>query len=241
MTLVPSVDGAPDTFVTFGISSTSRLAKDREWTEWTLSQGREMNSDRALAALMLFNQKAERLKNLSFANKYATSGNRVVIRATNIQSSGSGDLEVKTTRVDDESTDAVVLTLRFFIQDNESCSFRNLSKVYGTEQRLSVLAPEFEHHRSRLNVLLQTASEPQPPKGQFEGTLCLVDILHTFVYGSLAHAADPKKKELFERWMNEPVAEAIFTAAFQRLLMGMIQIIDAVARLNVKAIHILKG
>lgn len=86
--------------------------------------------DRAkfIYALHLFNEKFSKLTHLSFIQALFTGKNSVTIRSTQ-QDDGTTLLETFRTGPSQESTDAFVLTIRFFIQDNEECSLRNLSRL----------------------------------------------------------------------------------------------------------------
>ena len=58
----------------------------------------------------------------------------------------TGNLRPKT-----DDVDSFILTMRFFIQDNEPSSFRDLSKIYNTCPYIK-LKTAFEEYRESLNL-----------------------------------------------------------------------------------------
>ena len=84
-----------------------------------------MDTASIVAALDLFNEKARKLEGLSFTRILASQKTGVTL------SWKEGDpVTIERSGPDDEAIDAFVLTLRFFIQDNESTSLRNLANLY---------------------------------------------------------------------------------------------------------------
>ena len=88
-----------------------------------------MKNSEIIKSLLLFNEKADKLERLSFIEtifKY-DSGASITI---NKRDDGLYDLIQERRGPLEEAIDAFVLTMRFFIQDNEPISFRNLTKLY---------------------------------------------------------------------------------------------------------------
>ena len=144
-------------------------------------------------ALELFNRKVEKLAALSFAQ---------IMRAgysfkTVTDKLGSRVLESQLPPV--EATDAFVLTLRFFLQDNEPTSFRNLAAIYGTLADTDPSRVAFEAHRRNLNSVLDS---PVPfPDGSVP---TLRDYLYVTVYGEAAHSS-PVQRQRYLQWHSHPV------------------------------------
>jgi len=86
-------------------------------------------------ALNLFNEKADKLRNSNFV-KASVENSGVSLSWQEGES-----FQITRTGPTEENVDAFVLTLRFFVQDNERSSFRNISKLY-TDKAIS------EEHRS---------------------------------------------------------------------------------------------
>jgi hypothetical protein len=86
-----------------------------------------MSREEIVSTLKFFNEKADKLRNSNFVkNAVADSG-------INLSWSEGQPAEVLRRGPNQENIDAFVLTLRFFLQDNERSSFRNLSaKIYSS-------------------------------------------------------------------------------------------------------------
>lgn len=90
-----------------------------------------MDVKSATDTLLLFNEKADKLEDLSFTKELENSG---------VTISGKLGQPVQAQRhgPDDESIDAFVLTMRFFVQDNEITSFRNMADLYAHSQSIPI-------------------------------------------------------------------------------------------------------
>jgi len=181
--------------------------------------------------LKLFNEKAQKLQNLSFIKQYEETKNALTITATKEAEPDTFNIEIDSNRANDESIDAVSLTLRFFIQDNEKCSFRNLSKLYEKMEPVAGFKQEYEIYRSYLNDFLNQETQPQPKINEFERPLLFRDVLEVFMYGGLSHANE-KKKVIYDRWMSEQVSCAAYTHIFHSIVSEMIKITSAISEIN---------
>ena len=102
---------------------------------------------------------------------------------------------------DREYVKAVLLTLRFFNQDNEPTSLRNMnSRVQGLpidqilKDRFSKARDNFNHHLKHNPAITYPAGIGADTNG---------DIFDTFLYGEFAHK-NPDKKRRVEAWEKEP-------------------------------------
>lgn len=86
------------------------------------------DEDKIIAAFELFNEKAEELLSSTFLNTLLQVGNNYNL-SVNWESGEEISSFVRTGPSKDEIK-AFVLDLRYFIQDNEKISFRNLKKLY---------------------------------------------------------------------------------------------------------------
>ena len=115
--------------------------------------GVEMLSQEQIAALKLFNEKADKLKRCSFTRLVFEHKSGVSFSATINE-----EIKIERAGPDEEAIDAFALTFRFFIQDNEKSSFRNLDSIYN-EPPLSQLQKEsFAKARRELNDYLDAFS-----------------------------------------------------------------------------------
>ena len=85
----------------------------------------------------------------------------------------------------ERTVEASVLTLRFFIQDNESTSLSNVAKLYSNSDIESQLVARFREIRDQLNFYLDYSSNLSISE---EGPMTQREIFELFIYGDLAHA-----------------------------------------------------
>lgn len=180
-------------------------------------------------ALGLFNEKAEKLANCRFTRT-------VFGQKTGVEVRGERGKPVEVIRwgPDQEAIDAFVLTFRFFIQDNEKSSFRNMAKTYQNLPISDDIKARFAEARRILNEFLD--STPSTSYNIGGETLNHRRILEVFVYGGLAHA-NPKKKRTYDRWMKMSVVCELLITDFVVILAKVMRIIQYVATLNVEAIE----
>jgi hypothetical protein len=188
----------------------------------------------AIEALTLFDEKVDKIYSRSFIKKYEETRNSVSINAT--KNHDGWAIETSFQRADDESVDAIVLTLRFFIQDNEPCSLRNLHKTYNETKEISHLAGLFNESRDRINKIL---SEPAQPQKSQDGIVTHSDILNAFVYGDLSHS-NAKQRDKFSKWQSDPMISAIYTHLFHKIAYEILDICAGISGLNSVALDRLR-
>jgi len=184
----------------------------------------------AIDALRLFNEKARRLEGLSFTKMIfeQPSGINIAARlgeAVKVERTGPGD----------ESVDAFVLTLRFFVQDNEPCSFRNMSKIYESLKIPEQKKKAFEYARNFVNNHLDKKSSYTINNVE----LTRRNIFETFMYGGLSHA-NPDKKQEYNGWMENPILGPLLQNEFIFTLGNLLNAIFYVERLNEEVMKELK-
>ena len=101
---------------------------------------------KAIEALTLFNQKADRLLNSGFLRHLSINGLKVTFRIF-----AHGGEAVESNLPDQELVEAFALNARFLRQDNERGSIRNLAQVYKILPIPIKLKRQFEWTRKRLN------------------------------------------------------------------------------------------
>jgi len=186
-----------------------------------------MKNKDPLDALKLFNEKAEKLKKCSFT--------RLVFKEkSGITFSAKIGEPVKLERrgPNEEAIDAFVLTFRFFIQDNEKSSFRNISKVY---DKLPISQQEkdlFMYARKKLNDLLDSGSIL---KIDNKTLVTKRHILYVFIYGGLSHANERKKK-IFDYWASDSILGPLLQNEFVFILATLMNFIMYIQNLNEEVI-----
>lgn len=192
----------------------------------------------AVYAIELFNEKAEKLSTMRFPRAILSENCGVEISFER-QASPNWSIDVRAQRVDDEAVESLALTIRFFVQDNEPCSIRNLSKIYGSRILLP-LSERFLQLRDYLQAHLEMEAQPQPREG-FEGrTMINNDIFQVFLYGGLAHA-NPVKRRHYLAWRSSEIAWACYSHTFQMVLNILVNTVKEIAVLNKQAIDILSA
>jgi len=166
-----------------------------------------MKNSEIIKLLELFNEKAEKLARLSFVEtifKY-NSGVSIII---NKRDDGLYDLTQERRGPLEEAIDAFVLTIRFFIQDNEPISLRRLAKTYEMAPIEKKLKEEFILLKNQINKYLDSNLSIAININNNEEILTHREILNTIIYGGLSHT-NPKKKKKYDFWMKSPLKAMI--------------------------------
>ncbi|MCH7735999.1 MAG: hypothetical protein IH872_01225 [Chloroflexi bacterium] len=152
-----------------------------------------MHSNPAETTLRLFNEKADKLESLSFTSEIENSGIHI--------SAGFGQpVRVERRGPDEEAIDAFVLTMRFFIQDNEPTSFKNMEDLYSELPVSTELKQRYSEARKKTNEKLDGLT--MVTENRVEITYRYV--FDVFLWGGLAHA-DSRKKIVYDRWAKHSV------------------------------------
>jgi hypothetical protein len=157
--------------------------------------------------LYLFNEKAEKLNRLSFTS--FVRNNTLSFSAW----SRDGQVGFSATGPSEESTDAFVLTLRFFLQDNESISIRNMAQIYSSPLFSTLLVTAMHKRRNDFKTFLDA---PSAVVWQSE-KLTNRRVFDVFLYGGLTHANPSKKKE-WDDWRAEPAIFGILQVNFNNIV-----------------------
>ena len=183
-----------------------------------------MDTASAVAVLSLFNEKSDKLESLSFTEKIAHSG---------VTISGKLGKPVQAERQgpDDESIDAFVLTMRYFVQDNEPTSFRHMAELYSKLSVTPDLVQKFNDARTKTNAGLDKST----PVNLNNEVLTYRAVFDTFLWGGLAHA-NPKKKARYDVWAKNPILFPLLQNEFVFALGILLNMIFFTRALNTAAI-----
>ena len=187
-----------------------------------------MDVESATGALLLFNEKADKLEDLSFTKELENSG---------VTISGKLGQPVQAQRhgPDDESIDAFVLTMRFFVQDNEITSFRNMADLYAQLPVNPDLIQQFNDARDKTNSSLDSLT----PIKLNNASLTYRTIFEVFLWGGLAHA-NPKKKTIYDSWAQNSILFPLLQNEFVFALGVLLNMIFFTRALNKAALGLLK-
>ena len=136
---------------------------------------------------------------------------------------------------DEESIDASILTIRFFIQDNEKCSIRNISKIYDKLEDKIALKKYFIGSRDNLNNFLASATFFNIGGKK----IIRREVLDVFIYGGLSHA-NLQKKKIYDNWMNNPLIKDFLTNEFVYTVSNLIHFILHFKKQNDKLLKMAK-
>jgi len=183
----------------------------------------DMNQTEATKALQLFNEKADKLEGLSFTKGLVDSG---------VTISGKRGEPVQAQRhgPDAESIDAFVLTMRFFVQNNE-ISFNNMAGLYAEMPVDHDLVDKFNDARTKTNA---TLDKPSPIKLN-NAELTYRAIFDVFLWGGLAHA-NPNKKAVYDTWVTNPILFPLLQNEFVYALGILLNMIFFTRALNKAAL-----
>lgn len=190
-----------------------------------------MTQNKDVEALKLFNEKAKKLERLSFTKKILTQPSGV-----KIDFKKETGVKVKRRGPEENSIDAFVLTLRFFVQDNEICSFRNMAKIYEGLPISTDKKKSFNKIRNFVNTFLNKDSPFVFGKRKLKNR----QIFETFMYGGLAHANKEKKKE-HEKWVSDPYLEPLLTNEFVWIMAEILKAIFHAEKVNEQVIKELRS
>jgi hypothetical protein len=189
-----------------------------------------MKNSEIIKLIELFNEKAEKLVRLSFIETMFKYNSGVTIKI-NKRDDGFYDLEQERRGPREEAIDAFILTIRFFIQDNESISLRRLAKIYEMAPIEKKLKAKFILLKNQINEYLNSNSFIVININNKEEMLTHRKILDTIIYGGLSHA-NKKKKIEYDIWMKTPPLKAIIENDFVYSLAILYEDIKSICDLN---------
>lgn len=178
-----------------------------------------------LKAMKLFNDKAKKLNDNTFTTKITSEGFGITISAKKDE-----PVNVEKRFPADESIEAFVLTLRFFIQDNEASSFRNLAKIYLKLPDYRTEKSDFLTVRKQLNDYLDSPDKSLNINENGK-ILTNIEIFNIFLYGGLAHANKDLEKK-YNEWKANPLLYPLLQGEFINIMSNILRSILLVQELN---------
>jgi hypothetical protein len=174
--------------------------------------------------LLLFNENADELEKSSFIRDYEKTA---IVHLYNRQ-----PFIYQSTRFKgptNESIKAFVLTLRLFLQNNESISLDNITKLYAKLSVDDELANGINELNSKINIFLDAISNfyifhTNTASSNLTTYKCVYtyrNLLNIFLYGKLAHTNNKKMRIMYDDLKNRPYftkAEVEFIYALKTYL-----------------------
>ena len=187
-----------------------------------------------LDAMILFNEKVDKLNNNSFTKKMISEGFGVSFYEK------KGELVVEKKLPSDEEIESFVLTIRFFCQNNESSgessSIKKLAdNTYSKLPDYRKEKTEFINARNKLNGYLDSPDESL--KIYDNGKILTPrKIFDTILYGELAHSNKAKRTK-YNEWMVHPIQGPILKTEFVRILSIILSCISSIQEINESLIN----
>jgi len=186
---------------------------------------------RAIDTLRLFQEKVEKLLSMKFVDELRRHSGGAIVDYR--QGKGWDSVFVGPS---EELQDAVILTLRLFMQDNERISIRNTRRLYMESVISSTLRADFAAGADHLNAQLDSHTNISIKEGE---QLSYRDVLYIFVYGSHAHTT-ARWHRLYRDLKTTPFFP-ILQHDFVITLAFFLRILHKMSLLNKRAIAELEG
>jgi hypothetical protein len=190
---------------------------------------KDNTNEREISVLELFNEKANKLENSRFTRRMLKNkvGFKLLINP-------GRPWKAKRFGPDNHSIDEFILTLRFFIQNNEKTSFENMAEIYHKLPSTNDLVQKFDEVHHSINKFLDNPS----PINLGVQNISRRDIFEVFIWGGLAHA-NKKKKAEYDKWLANPIFP-ILEEQFVYILTQYLLAIFDVRELNEQVITLFK-
>jgi hypothetical protein len=183
-----------------------------------------------LNRLRFFNEKGTRLWDSAFMKGLINqkSGWKFGIETLH---DGSLKALVSISGPDIDAIEGFVLNFRFFIQDNEKTSFREMHKLYSSISLSQDLKSRFDVIRNELNAFLDSELRPKCIYNKIP--LTNREVMMVFIYGGLAHAT---KVDKYKELMSIFPLNVVLPNGFNMILVKVLNAISAISALNDHAI-----
>ncbi len=178
-----------------------------------------MTLNEQLETLEIFVESADELVNSSFLKQASNGG-----IGTSISTPDGRMLAFDRTGPEHESVKALLLTIRFFCQDNET-SIRNVAGIVANMSVADTLKNQFSTSQAELNTYLDGSPSIGFPSG--DGAATNREIFETFLYGTFAHANREKRRRV-KAWRQQPYFNDL-RAVFDRILVEFVRAVAAMS------------
>ena len=182
---------------------------------------RTMTIDDQIRILERFNEKVDRLKQRGFAEESKGGGAIVEWR----RGTGWDGFHIGPS---EKTVDATVLTLRFFMLDNESTSLANMYKLYSDSNIDPQLSAQFCEIRDQINAYLESPSNLSISE---EGNMTHRQILDLFINGDLAHANNATTETNY-RSISQTAFFPLFQDDFTKTLLLLMSALNEIQQIN---------
>lgn len=181
--------------------------------------------DKSVQRLRLFNEKAAKLERSRLWEHLTSRGSNYTVHVS------GGEQIVEWSGPDDEAIDTFILTLRFFLQDRDGISIREIAHLYDELPVNPALRDWVHEVRNRLKWYLDGNSS------LISGNRFLTRrwVLDTVLYGDRAHA-NTAHRPAFEVWGRHPGLNAMLKDRFLEVAGIVLHAIQALREANEEAL-----
>jgi hypothetical protein len=176
-----------------------------------------------LSPFISFTEKADKLINSTFSKEMIGKTGVYLTWEENKQN-------VVHISPNEEFIDAFVLTFRFFIQSNDSISFKNMSANFKSGIVDEDIKKQFIDVKQKFNDYLDTDT-----MFDIGGVISRRHILDIFVYGELSHM-NPSKKATYDTWMENEFMAPLLQFEFKLVLHNALKFIKYVSDLSTQVV-----
>lgn len=179
-----------------------------------------------IEVLKLFNETAEELINSSLVIESNEDTPEFQYKWNLNPNTNDLDFSYNKKNHKEDEIKSFILTMRFFIQDNEKISIRNLSKLYASMNIDIKYKTIFNKYRNNLNCFLN-----EKALTFIEPSITKKDVYDTILYGYYAHKQSDKLKTI-QTWKNDQFDWDTIFFEFQRILHEFVKYIKQIKNLN---------
>jgi hypothetical protein len=142
------------------------------------------------------------------------------------EKTNDSDFSHQTSNFTDDTIKSFILTLRFFIQDNEPTSIRNMNKLYEGMTIPDEFKLKFRKFQKNLNDFLD-----EPALTFNQSKLTKRQIYDAIIFGDYAHK-NIDKSRLLETWKKNQLDWDVVFYEFQKTLYTFIEHLQKIKSLN---------
>lgn len=172
------------------------------------------------AALEGFVERADRVARSSYLQKVLSQGGT---RVTFSWTRGAGGF-YSDNLPDEEARDALLLTARMFVQNNDPVSFGNMGKLDADAGISSGWKERVKDVRAVLNGYLDSPSAFEIDGKKYTHR----EIFNVFLYGGLAHT-DPQLSPVYKTWAANPLGFPMVNWEFHQVVIELLRAVEYLA------------
>lgn len=188
-----------------------------------------LSTPEMLQKLKLFNEKIETVKRGRFVPQVFRPDHGITMHFDSEK-----PLLIEKRGADEEAILALATTLRFFVQERDGISLRQVADIYGN---LPVEDLAKQSARSAVDSVEQYLDTALPVVFNNEA-ITNRRLFEVFMYGGIAHANEDKRAE-YETWARGP-AGAMMQMYFEEIVARLLQVIVSFQMMNERTIQALQ-